>query len=145
MKYLVTRTDDEGNVISMTFEYGQEGFMFLKRWTIEGNWPDAFWRNIWKNPPYTPQVLLKWDYPGTEIKEVPEDLSFIIFWEQFKYKVGDKKKAEKLWNLMNDGDRIAALAGIPKYLFWLATKQNMEQTHATTWLKQRRWENDYKK
>lgn len=76
------------------------------------------------------------------VKEVPEDLSFNRFWDAFSHKVGNKAKIEKQWNAMPDIDKIAALAAVPRYLRYL-TVTSYAQAMASTWLEQRRWENEY--
>lgn len=143
-KYIVIAHDDEGNEISMTFEYDNGMFNFLKSWTVSGKWENHFWRWVWTKPPLTQEVLIEWKHPMIrEIKEVPEDLTFARFWDLYDYKVGDKKKAEKAWNNAPDADKIAALAGIPKYKYWLSCCTTA-QAHAVTYLNQRRYENDFK-
>jgi len=142
-KYLVTRKDDDGKAITMTFEFGDDQFKFLISWKVQGEWPLWFWRDIWKYPPLAEAELLKWGQPNTTIEKVADDLSFAAFWAAYKNSLGDKKKAQKLWELMPDEDKIAALISLPKYHYWLACKNGIEQLHATTYLNQRRWENDY--
>lgn len=142
-KYLVLAHDDEGNELSMAFEFDNSEHKFLKSWSVAGEWMLGFWHFVWKNPPLTQDVLLKWNNPLIrEIREVPEDLTFARFWDLYDYKVGDKKKAEKAWNNASEADKIAALAGIPKYKFWLSTCTTA-QAHAVTFLNQRRYENDF--
>lgn len=143
-KYLITRTDDEGNTIEMTLEFSETGTEFLKAWTVNGEFDSFFWRALWRCPPLSRNALLHFQYDGTKIEEIPADLTFSVFWKAYGYKVGNKAKAEKLWDSLTDHDKKANLKAIPKYLAWLARKQNMEQAQATTWLNQRRWEGDYK-
>lgn len=139
MKYIANSPLFSGEII---FTYDNDGF--LSSVEVQATLNEKQWHWLSKDFPVTLTTLkLLTLSTSLQITEAQDDLTFGAFWEAYKNKVGDKKKAEKLWNLLPEADRIAALFSIPKYLFWLATKQNMEQLHATTFLNQRRWENDY--
>ncbi|MEZ5195087.1 MAG: hypothetical protein R2764_01410 [Bacteroidales bacterium] len=77
------------------------------------------------------------------IKKVAPDLSFEAFWEAYAYKVGKKERAQKLWEGLSDPDKALALSACPKYRYYLSTKTNMEQAYAETWLRNRRFEDQY--
>ncbi|TKT89495.1 hypothetical protein [Dyadobacter frigoris] len=143
-KFIVTSFDDEGKELSMTLEYSNTGFHFLKSWNVVGDWPGMIWRWIWAHPPYTREVLFTWRENALirEVKEVPEDLTFAVFWDAYDYKVGDRKKAEKIWNATSDADKMAAMAALPRYKYWLLTNTT-PMVHATTYLNQRRYENEF--
>lgn len=79
-----------------------------------------------------------------KIEPVSQDLGFDTFWKSYAYKVGNKKRAQRLWEAMTDPERAKAIAAIRKYKLYLASKPNMEQAYPETWLSQRRWENEYK-
>jgi hypothetical protein len=76
------------------------------------------------------------------LDHVPTDVSFQSFWTAFKYKVGKKKRAEKLWNAMSEMQRQVALNVIPRYHRFIAFK-NQESAYPETWLNNDMWENDY--
>ena len=141
MKYLVTHI---ASGIKMSMEFGEDGF--LKSWVIDGEMELKLWREIWSAPPYNTIVLRDtWPLRGYEVKEVVGDISFVAFWDAYAYKMGDKKKTEKLWNTLSEPEMIAAMTAIKKYHYWLACHPNTETAQAQTWLRQRRWENDYSK
>lgn len=152
-KYILLAVDHLGDEKSMVFEFDKSEPNFLISWVVTGTWTVEFWKFAWKNPPLNYSALMMWeqriawtpwDYPfQISIKEVPKDLTFAHFWDLYDYKVGDKKKAEKAWNAATDADKIAALAGIPKYKYWLSCCTTA-QAHAVTYLNQRRYENDFK-
>lgn len=143
-KYLVLAQGDDRAELSMEFEFDNTGRCFLKKWSVTGEWDADFWRWVWTKPPLTKEVLLSWFHPQLkEIKEVPEDLSFARFWDLYDYKMGSKAKAEKAWNEATEADKIAALAAIPKYNFWLSTVTTAK-LHGATFMNQRRYENDFK-
>lgn len=77
------------------------------------------------------------------VKEAPASLSFNDFWNAYAYKVGNKSRAEKLWNILSEPERAAALLAIRKYDGYLAGRPKMEKAYPETWLNQRRWENHY--
>lgn len=77
-------------------------------------------------------------------KEVKSDLSFKAFWDTYGNKIGKKPRAEKLWDLLTEIERARALQAIPKYKFWLANNTGVTMLHPTTFLSQRRFENEFK-
>lgn len=79
-----------------------------------------------------------------KVTELPEDLSFVRFWETYGYKVGKKEKVIQLWQALSDEDRAKCLIKIPQYQQWLAQKPNMERLYPQTFLSQRRWENEFR-
>lgn len=85
------------------------------------------------------------DIPCAEV-EVVDPHSFDVFWNLYKYKRG-KALALKAWNKLKDSDKAAAIEAVPNYLAYLdykrATGREQEQMHASTYLNQRRWEDDY--
>lgn len=85
------------------------------------------------------------DIPCAEV-EIVDPHSFDVFWNLYKYKRG-KKPALRAWNKLKDSDKAAAIEAVPKYLAYLdykrATGREQEQMHASTYLNQSRWEDDY--
>lgn len=75
---------------------------------------------------------------------IPAELTFHGFWETYGYKVGSKKRAEKLWDKMTDGQRLKTFLSIPEYDKYLSRKKNMEKAYPETYLAQERYEADYK-
>lgn len=140
MKYSVTTSENPD--LRMTLEYSQDGF--LRCWKVEGLWPVEFWRMMWSTPPLSPKALLNWQlFPANiKVEEIPEDLSFERFWEEYSYKVGNKKAIEKQFNALPESDKIAAFKAIPRYHRFLSVTP-IAQAMASTWLKQERWTNDY--
>lgn len=49
------------------------------------------------------------------IKMLPDDLTFESFWKRYDYKVGHKKKAEKMWERMSDAERMKAIEWLKNY------------------------------
>lgn len=78
-----------------------------------------------------------------DLKPVPQDLSFEIYWEAYSHKVGKKERAKKLWEALPEKDKIMCLQSIPRYKSWLAFR-NIEMLYPETYLSQRRFENQYK-
>lgn len=73
------------------------------------------------------------------------DLSFENFWNAYTYKVGKKIMAENIWKRLSKADKIAALSGIKPYDTHLRRHIQKEKAHATTYLNQRYWENEWNK
>jgi len=140
IKYIAQSPAFNGDLI---LGYDDDGFLAVVE--VAAKLDEKQWAWLGRNFPVTSTALkLLTVTSKLTVKEMPNDLSFDLFWKLYNYKVGDKKATEKSWNLLPEVDKVAALAGIPRYLFWLSTK-TIEQSHAKTWLNQRRWENEYKK
>lgn len=78
-----------------------------------------------------------------KLYEAEQDLSFAAFWAAFKYKVGKKARAERLWNAMPEADRQAVFVKIPSYHQFIAI-MNQNSAYPETWLNNRMWENEYR-
>ncbi len=135
------RLESKGGEVDMILSYGEDGF--LVSWQVVKECPPTFWRLLWKLPPLNIIALGKMEevFPGMfRLADVPADLSFKAFWDAYAHKVGNKGKVEKLWERLGEADRVAALAGIPRYDSFLATKPSMERAFPETWVRNRRWE-----
>jgi hypothetical protein len=75
---------------------------------------------------------------GVIFSTVPADLSFATFWQKYNYKVGDKARAEKLWNKLSESERVTALKSILHYNKFLQIKK-LDKAYAETWLSQKRF------
>lgn len=72
------------------------------------------------------------------------DLSFDAFWNAYAHKIGKKKMAENSWNKLSKADKIKALMAIKDYNRYLSRKPGIEKAHATTYLNQEYYNNEYK-
>ena len=75
--------------------------------------------------------------------EIPPDLSFEKFWNEYAYKIGKKERSEKLWNSLKEQEKIQCLQAIPRYKAWLAFK-SIEKLYPETFLSQKRFQNDFR-
>ena len=64
------------------------------------------------------------------------EVAFLEFWDLYGKKEG-KATAEKKWNALNEKDRVAILAHVPKYV--KATPEIEYRKNPTTYLNQRTW------
>ncbi|UAB84996.1 hypothetical protein INR75_02905 [Zunongwangia sp. SCSIO 43204] len=72
------------------------------------------------------------------------DLSFTAFWNAYNHKIGKKKMAENTWNKMSRARKIKALLGIKDYDNYLSRNPGIQKAHATTYLNQEYYENEYR-
>jgi hypothetical protein len=77
------------------------------------------------------------------IKPIEMDLSFDNFWDTYDYKVGNKKRAQKLWEKMSEAQKIKSFESLPGYNYYLMTR-GIEKAYPETFLAQERYEVDYK-
>ena len=88
-------------------------------------------------------VFNHWKAVGCEIKIVSRiDVSFEAFWNAYAYKVGNKSRVQKKWNLLPEKERILAIGAIARYKRFAESKR-IERVYPETYLDQRRWENEF--
>lgn len=83
--------------------------------------------------------------PETNISDQPTSLAgripFDSFWKQYPRKEG-KATAEGRWSKMSDLHRQEAMDAMPAWCAYYATIDPKFIPHSSTWLNQRRWEDD---
>jgi len=126
-------------------ELRYEGYM-LRHMDIRGEWTDQQieWFVNHMHIRTSKQHLdhLAKQMKGTLLPVLP-DLSFDHFWNRYAHKVGNKKRAQKLWEKLPEAEKKKALAGVTKYHAWLRQHPNTEQCYAETYINQERWNNEY--
>jgi hypothetical protein len=75
------------------------------------------------------------------VELVEQDLSFKAFWDAYDNKVGNKKRAEKLWNALKPTDKAKAIAYIKRYDNILI-RSNVTKLYPETYLNQKRFDNE---
>lgn len=78
---------------------------------------------------------------NSNIRIVPEDLSFERFYELYDNKVGKKVMTEKSWNALPKKDKIDALIGLKRYNNYLLLNAGISKAYPSTYINQRYWEN----
>lgn len=81
---------------------------------------------------------------GFIVSQVVKDLSFKAFWDTYNYKVGNKQRSERLWNKLQEMERIIAMNSIRRYDSYLKMHPNIEKLYPETYLNQKRYENEFK-
>jgi hypothetical protein len=80
---------------------------------------------------------------GAKYTLAPTDLSFDAIWNKYNYKVGNKSRAEKLWNTLNDAERTKVFASLSRYNYYLKQKPQIEKLYLETYLSQKRYESQF--
>lgn len=137
-KYILTSPTFEGSIL---ISYNDNGLLSK----LEFNCPSFTPANIaymLKNVPINNQHIYDMT-KGTKasIALANDDLSFNSFWSKYAYKVGHKARAEKLWKLLSNEDKILALAYIHTYNNFLIDHPKQDRQYPETYLAQRRWNN----
>lgn len=78
--------------------------------------------------------------PPTNPHPEPDD-GWVEFWNEYPRKVG-KKTADVAWRNLNKTDRAAALEALPAHKRTWKGVDTKHIPHPTTWLHQRRWEDE---
>lgn len=95
--------------------------------------------------PYLEKQIKGWNSIANFNMEVGlPDLSFDGFWNTYNNKVGKKKMAENTWNKLSQAHKLKALESIKYYNNYLSRKPGIDKAHATTYLNQAYWENEWK-
>jgi hypothetical protein len=99
-----------------------------------------------QNVPLEEEALQRFinSYKTLSCAFIPEDLSFERFWNEYKNKVGNTKRAKKLWSELSEADKIKVFEAIPKYRSYLQRNPNLTMLYPETFLFQRRFENQYR-
>jgi len=136
-KYVLTSPGFTGELI---FGYNSENILvhFENKAELKSEHLSYLQRNF----PFVNDELPKIAKKG-RITEIT-DLGFERFWNEYGAKVGNKKQTEKLWVELQESDKIAIFEHLPKYNYYLKTHQGLMRAYPSTFLNQRRWENEYK-
>lgn len=78
-----------------------------------------------------------------EISVGEADLSFENFWNTYGHKVGKKKMAQTSWGKLSKANKIKALIGIKKYNNNLKLYPGQAKAHASTYINQEYYNNEY--
>lgn len=133
-KYIIHGQSFKGDV---TLEYDFDGRLKMMLFDCEMSERDhlQFVRNMDINE----ANFLERAKRGRAVYDViPNDLSFEKFWNTYNYKVGNKLRAEKLWDKMKETERVSVLKAIPKYN-WYLNQKNIDKAYPETWLSQKRF------
>ena len=106
--------------------------------TLQLNW---LYENLPKNIAQIEALKNKYKINIVEIKP---DLNFEKFYNTYNYKIGNKKRANKLWEELSDSEKTMAIVKLQQYEQWLRLRPNQDKAYPETYLSQRRWENEYK-
>lgn len=140
IKYVLTSSKFEGQIV-VGYKDGRICLLDLSTTTLSDKQFDYILTNL---PVHEADVkIMVSKSQDLKMVFVPEDLSFERFWTDYNYKIGNKKRAEKLWCELTEADKITALNSIPKYLNFLQRKSNIERLYPETFLSQRRFENQF--
>lgn len=140
MKYLLKSLRFPKNDVLL--DYDDESYLIGL--TFSGPWMHSQKINFLKAVPVRQADLRETIGNSFHISQEMPSLEFEDFWDAFAYKVGNKKRSEKLWNAMSDVDRAACLKSIKTYRVYLVNHPKMEQCYPETFLAQRRFEAIYK-
>lgn len=136
--FVVTSSKFQGDLV---FVY--DGLGNLRQFKDLTNMNEVQQKYLRDHFPFTSFLLpeLAGDSRTLRVEEVKKDLSFRAFWNQYDHKVGDRKRAERLWNQLREADRLKALQAIPRYRAYL-DRTRTKIAHPETWLAQERWKNE---
>ncbi|MGV0854625.1 hypothetical protein ACTS95_08085 [Empedobacter brevis] len=135
-KYIVTSDLFKGEVI---YEYNLNGWLI----SFQNNAKDTvvgIAKFFYKNLPYTLDMMQEWleKAKSFKVEEVPADISFDRFWEEYG-KHGTKSVAKKKYEKLKPIEQLSAFLHLPKE----RDKKKLDGTampYAETYINQKRWE-----
>lgn len=138
--YIITSSKNSGEIV---LKYNLNGYLIALE--ITANFTEEQYQRIFNNFPYTETKAKEIQQKSTNntIQELPADLSFERFYNEYANKKGKRVMAEKSWNRLSQKSKIEALKGIAKYNYYLATKPNIEKAYPSTYINQQYWLNDW--
>ncbi len=139
MKYVLTHEKINGG---LKLEYFPNGMIRMFEFDCEIS--QELWDFIMNEFPTEESCLKGQRFKNFVIASPLEDISFAAFWNAYNYKVGNKTRAEKLWNLLSDVQKMQVLIRIKAYNVFLMAHPAQERLYPETFLFQRRWENEFK-
>ena len=142
MKYVITFKKIQGDVC---FEFNPDGFLVSFNVNANISEDQLYWL-LCRMPIKEALIKDRLDnVENTKLSLVPDDLSFEAFWTAYMYKVGNKKRTEKLWNELDDGEKTKVFNHLPRYTYYLKTHTGISKAYPETFLSQRRFENELPK
>ena len=111
--YILTSKESD---VSVTFKYNLKGLLIL--WELEEHATDEdyaiFSNKIPKEEVHMEDYIRKYKNK-LRVQILPPDLSFKKFWDKYAHKVGDKPRAERLWDNLSKANKVKALRYIQIY------------------------------
>lgn len=135
-RYILTHAKMQGEV---ELGYASSGRLLL--WHVRAELNQASYNKLLENIPTDEKHIDYYRKRGFNVKHLPPDLSFDVFWKLYDNKKS-RLKAEKLWQKMTTAERMQAIEQIPAYNRFLTSK-NMEKAFPDTWLRNKRWQDEY--
>ena len=139
MKYILTHKKITG---AIKIEYDNHNR--IRSFEFDCEVSDDLWKFLMGNVPVTYESLSHPDFKNFNVNPLPEDISFKAFWDAYGYKVGNKSRTEKLFNLLSEMERTCAIVSIKAYNQFLVKHPQQEKCYPETYLNQKRFENDFK-
>lgn len=150
MRFSVEPTYTHDSVALLTYEplSGMPGYWEL----VNVTWNEGCNRNLKEatvrevpvrvGAPEFPQFD-HWRKVGCIVKQIEDAApTFERFWNAYGYKVGNKARVQKKWEKLPEGERVLAMAAIPRYRRFAEGKK-IELAYPETYIDQRRWENEF--
>jgi hypothetical protein len=138
-QFIITSNRFNGELL-FKYDLNDVLFAFENRATLT----DAQYQSTMRNLPLNVKQLLEWgNSPGVKLSEIPLDLSFSEFWSKYGYKVGDKKRCEKLWDKLDEAKKTKAIVTIQRYRRFCDTN-NIPMVYPERYISQERYLNDFK-
>jgi hypothetical protein len=77
----------------------------------------------------------------SRITFMPEVITFEMFWKKYANTLGNKKRAQKMWDLLPQSEQVAAYAFIDTYNSYLRQNPTLTKKYPDTYLNQETWKN----
>lgn len=128
-----------GSIDIVFDQYGQLCLFDAMQATLTDGQMKLFLKNAQSNV----STIEQW-FGGTKAKliEVPLEATFDMFWSLYAKKI-NKVRVVKLWEKLNDTDKMSAILGITKYNNYLSRETWRSKADPETYIRGKYWENEY--
>ena len=126
---------------SLIFTFDQDDN--LCKFEVEGNLCDDQIRYLRRFFPMTKEDLMSLHKRNrtTKVRRVVLDYTFKELWDEYANKVGNKKRAERIWETLTPAERSSAVSYLTTYDNHLIKNPGINKAYPETYLHQRRWDN----
>ena len=125
---MIVEYNEHENIVSLTVNYGD----------ME---PTAIAHLVAHIPAKCDQIDHYRSKKNVKVTDIHFDTSFNTFWNSYANKFGNKTRSQRLWDALNQEERIKAIRYIQVYNQWLLKSPGINKKLPETYLNQAPWNN----
>lgn len=137
-KYLIEFTRFAAKVV---VEYNETGWL-IEMQLEPGTFTEVESKFLYDHfPVYQTWIERYRKFTNVRVTQLFENLDFPTFWNTYAYKIGNKSRAERLWQTLKPPEQAKAMSFIVQYNQQLLLQKGVAKLYPETYLQQQRWNN----